>query len=146
MFMSTKFKILAVLVSLSLTLCFMSNTYSRYVANTTGNVEVRFARWQILVNENDIFILTSLWEGLPISLLEAMFLEKVCLVTDVIGNRDVIKNNNNGYIINENNYKNIIREIDIEKYYEITQKAKKTIEQDLNTKKMCESYKKIYNI
>ena len=99
-----------------------------------------------LVNENDIFILTSLWEGLPISLLEAMFLEEVCLVTDVIGNRDVIKNNNNGYIINENNYKNIIREIDIEKYYEISQKAKKTIEQDLNTKKMCESYKKIYNI
>ena len=97
-----------------------------------------------LVNENDIFILTSLWEGLPISLLEAMFLEKVCLVTDVIGNRDVIKNNNNGYIINENNYKNIIREIDIEKYYEISQKAKKTIEQDLNTKKMCESYKKIF--
>lgn len=54
MFMSTKFKILAVLVSLSLTLCFMSNTYSRYVANTTGNVEVQFAKWQILVNENDI--------------------------------------------------------------------------------------------
>lgn len=52
--MSTKFKILAVLVSLSLTLCFMSNTYSRYVANTTGNVEVQFAKWQILVNENDI--------------------------------------------------------------------------------------------
>ena len=52
--MTTKFKVLAVLVSLSLTLCFMSNTYSRYVANTTGNVEVRFARWQILVNENDI--------------------------------------------------------------------------------------------
>ena len=52
--MTTKFKVLAVLVSLSLTLCFMSNTYSRYVANTTGNVEVQFARWQILVNENDI--------------------------------------------------------------------------------------------
>lgn len=52
--MSTKFKILVVLVSLSLTLCFMSNTYSRYVANTTGNVEVQFAKWQILVNENDI--------------------------------------------------------------------------------------------
>ena len=52
--MSTKVRVLAVMVSLSLTLCLMSNTYSRYVANTTGNVEVKFAKWQILVNENDI--------------------------------------------------------------------------------------------
>ena len=32
----------------------MSNTYSRYVANTTGNLDMLFANWQILVNENDI--------------------------------------------------------------------------------------------
>lgn len=32
----------------------MSNTYSRYIADTTGNVEVLFSKWQIMVNENDI--------------------------------------------------------------------------------------------
>lgn len=52
--MAKKFKILLVFISLSLSLCIMSNTYSRYVANTTGNVEVLFAKWQILINENDI--------------------------------------------------------------------------------------------
>lgn len=52
--MAKKFKILLVFISLSLTLCLMSNTYSRYVADTTGNLEVLFAKWQILVNENDI--------------------------------------------------------------------------------------------
>lgn len=52
--MSTKLKILAVIISLSVTLSMMSNTYSRYIAGTTGNVEVQFAKWQILLNDIDI--------------------------------------------------------------------------------------------
>ena len=52
--MNIKFKILLAFMSLGLSLCFMSNTYSRYVADTTGNVEMLFAKWQILVNEDDI--------------------------------------------------------------------------------------------
>lgn len=32
----------------------MSTTYSRYVAAANGNVDTLFARWQILINENDI--------------------------------------------------------------------------------------------
>ena len=46
----------------------------------------------------DVFILTSLWEGLPISLLEAMYLKKLCVVNDVIGNHDVIENGRNGFV------------------------------------------------
>lgn len=52
--MMKKFKVILVLISLSFSLCLMSNTYSRYVAAATGNVEVLFANWQILVNEEDI--------------------------------------------------------------------------------------------
>lgn len=52
--MSRKFKVLLVIISLSLTLSLMSNTYSRYVADTTSDIELQFANWQILVNENDI--------------------------------------------------------------------------------------------
>jgi len=32
----------------------MSNTYSRYVAGTTGDINASFSRWQILVNNFDI--------------------------------------------------------------------------------------------
>ena len=54
----------------------------------------------------------SLWEGLPISLLEAMFLKKVCLVSNVIGNRDVIKSGINGLICNDaQEYADAIRNI-----------------------------------
>ena len=52
--MGKKFKVLLLLISLSLTLGLMSNTYSRYVASTTGDVELAFAKWQILLNNEDI--------------------------------------------------------------------------------------------
>lgn len=52
--MAKKLKILLVFISLSLTLCLMSNTYSRYVADATSNLQVLFAKWQILVNSSDI--------------------------------------------------------------------------------------------
>ena len=50
-----------------------------------------------IMNESDIFILTSLWEGLPIALLEAMYYKKICIVSNCIGNRDVI-NKENGFL------------------------------------------------
>ena len=52
--MNFRIKILLVFIPLSFLLCFMSNTYSRYVANTTGNFKMSFAQWQILLNNEDI--------------------------------------------------------------------------------------------
>lgn len=43
------------------------------------------------------FILTSKWEGLPISLLEAMYFKKICFVTNVAGNKDTIIDKVDGY-------------------------------------------------
>lgn len=52
--MLKKFRILFGLASLIITLCIMSDTYSRYIANSDGNVQAEFARWQLLVNNTDI--------------------------------------------------------------------------------------------
>lgn len=52
--MNYRIKILGVFIPLCLMLCFMSNTYSRYVAGTTGDLKMSFAQWQILVNKDDI--------------------------------------------------------------------------------------------
>lgn len=52
--MLKKLRFIIVFISLSVCLCFMSSTYSRYVADTTGNIDVLFAKWQILINETDI--------------------------------------------------------------------------------------------
>ncbi|MDD2181335.1 MAG: hypothetical protein PHW32_03085 [Bacilli bacterium] len=52
--MFKKATVLLGLASLSICLCLMSNTYSRYVADTTGNIEALFAKWQILVSNTDV--------------------------------------------------------------------------------------------
>lgn len=50
-------------------------------------------------NTYKYFILGSLFEGMPKSLLEAMSCGCVCFGTDVEGNREVIRNKSNGYLI-----------------------------------------------
>ncbi len=47
----------------------------------------------------DIYILPSLWEGLPIGLLEAMAMGKSVIATNVDGSKDVIKDGENGLLV-----------------------------------------------
>lgn len=46
----------------------------------------------------DLYISTSSWEGLPFSVLEAMSLGKGLLVSDCIGNIDLVDEGYNGYV------------------------------------------------
>ena len=87
---------------------------------TSENIDITgwMERKEVLkeVMNNDIFILSSLWEGLPIALLEAMYLKKVCIVSNVIGNKDVIQNGVNGFVCdNLNDYINVISQIQNDK-------------------------------
>lgn len=52
--MLKRFKIIVLLLSLSVTVFLMNHTYSRYVSSSTNNIETSFAKWQILVNNEDI--------------------------------------------------------------------------------------------
>lgn len=52
--MVKKFKLLIIIFCLAISFSLISNTYSRYVASSEGNVEVSFAKWEILVNNVDI--------------------------------------------------------------------------------------------
>jgi|SRR3989344_8754605 len=46
-------------------------------------------------------------EGLPVTLIESMFSGNVTIATDLEGNKDIIKNNKNGFLIKQNNPKEI---------------------------------------
>lgn len=46
----------------------------------------------------DVYVQTSLWEGMPIAVLEAMALGKPVVATDIIGNRDLITHGKTGFL------------------------------------------------
>lgn len=100
-----------------------------------------------IVTSVDFFILPSLWEGLPISLLEAMYLKKICLVSNVIGNRDVIKSGINGMICNSaEEYARVIKqaingEINGNR---LAENASKNVLENYNADLMAEKYDEIY--
>ena len=46
----------------------------------------------------DAFVLCSLGEAIAMSLIENMYIKKLCLVSNVMGNKSVIRNGENGYV------------------------------------------------
>jgi glycosyltransferase involved in cell wall biosynthesis len=50
--------------------------------------------------KSEIFVMTSISEGVSRSLMEALYLGKLCIVSDIDGNRELIQNNKNGYLFN----------------------------------------------
>lgn len=94
----------------------------------------------------DVFLLPSRWEGLPISLLESMYMKKVCVVSNVIGNRDVIHNGVNGFVCTElDDFVQAIRKCRREDKKLIAQ-AYQDIIKMYNTKVMAEQYNRNYKI
>lgn len=52
----------------------------------------------------DIFVLTSLWEGLPIVFLEAMALSKPIIATDTGSSSELVRDGINGYLVKPKDY------------------------------------------
>lgn len=118
---------------------------------TADNIEVTgwLERDEALLRamQGDVFILTSLWEGLPISLLEAMYLKKLCIVSNVIGNKDVIIDDLNGYVCSS-----VLEFTEAIKYAmsdnndneRLTERAYRDLKKHYNSNEISEKYKKVY--
>lgn len=56
-----------------------------------------------IIKNSKLYISTARYEGLPYSVIESLALKKASVVTDADGNRDLVKDGENGYVIfNEN--------------------------------------------
>lgn len=94
----------------------------------------------------DVFMLTSLWEGLPMSLLEAMYMKKLCIVSNVIGNRDVIKTLCNGFCCDtENDFIDAINFAKDKDCNELISNARNDILAQYNTEVMAKKYDELYS-
>ncbi|MEG6569733.1 glycosyltransferase family 4 protein [Thermoanaerobacterium thermosaccharolyticum] len=120
----------------------------------SGKVKLLGFRLDIpdLLNISDIFALTSMREGLPRCIMEAMAAGKPVVATDVRGNRDLVKDGANGYLVPLDDVnatvdalQNLIESEDLRK--KMGDEGRKIIQDysiDKVLKEMDEIYKKYY--
>jgi len=109
-------------ISLNLNVCFLYigggdriEYFRKQIETDNLNNRCKFLGWREDVKDilsiGDIFILTSLWEGLPRSLIEAMLsgLVPICYKTD--GILDIIENGKNGLLFEKNEKDKIVESI-----------------------------------
>lgn len=103
-----------------------------------------------LYESNNIFVFTSLVEGFGLVLLEAMSKGLPVVAYDIVGVRDVVINNTNGYLVKPFDYQDFVNKImslskDKDSYQEMSKNALKRIDNfswDTSVKVLDESLKK----
>ena len=77
--------------------------------------KVEFAGWRTdvpaVLGGSDLFVLPSLFEGLPLSLIEAMASGKAVVATDVDGTHDVVIDGTTGFLVPAQNSEALARRI-----------------------------------
>lgn len=98
----------------------------------------------------DIFVLPSLWEGLPIGLLEAMAMGKAIIASNVDGTSEIIQNEQNGLLVEtENlvaNLSNALINLSVNenKRRVFGKKAIETVQKKYNATEMTRQIEEIY--
>ncbi len=94
----------------------------------------------------DIFILCSYGEAIAMSLIENMYMKKLCLVSNTMGNMSVIKNGKNGYTCNvASDYAMHIKNALKQFPYNLVQRANEDVINIYNNDVMKKKYIKFYN-
>lgn len=96
----------------------------------------------------DIFIFPSIYEGMPLSLIEAMASGCVIVASNVGGIKDLVENDVNGYLYNSNDLVSFVTRIsllikDREKMEEISNNNIKKAKQ-FSLEEMVNKYQKLY--
>lgn len=93
----------------------------------------------------DAFVLCSYGEAIAMSLLENMYIKKLCLVSNTMGNKSVIHDGINGYLCNKpEEYAEKIRSAMNRFPLELTEAAYADVQNIYNTVVMKEKYLKFY--
>lgn len=94
----------------------------------------------------DIYIQTSLWEGLPISVLEAMYMAKPLIVNEVVGNVDLVDDTNGYKFINQTQAVTQLQSllIDEDKVKRMGLRSKEILLKNFNFHDTVKNYNRIY--
>lgn len=100
------------------------------------------------LNNADIFVLPSLWEGMPITLIEAMATGLPIVATSVGGVSDMIKDEANGLLVETNNKQiseALLKLINNEVLREKIGKAARDSSKQFSAEIMAKKYEELYN-
>lgn len=102
-----------------------------------------------ILKTTDIYCLPSLWEGLPIGLLEAMAMENAVIASEVDGSKEIISHEKNGLLIKPgstetlaNALLRLCRDDSLRTY--IRQEARQTVEKRYNIIRMVQEIEEVY--
>lgn len=101
-----------------------------------------------LLGTIDIYISTSLWEGLPLSVLQSMAVGLPLVLSDCIGNRDLVVQDFNGYIYTNaaaaaNYLLNLINDDNLR--IKMAGGSHKLVREKFSLEEMCSGYARIYS-
>lgn len=97
----------------------------------------------------DIYISTSLWEGLSISVLEAMALGKPLLLADCVGNVDTVEQGVNGFLYHDivEGIESIQRilEVSSDRLLQLEKASYRRVANDFSLSRLRQQYQELYN-
>lgn len=99
------------------------------------------------LQETDIYLSTSSWEGLSLAVLQAMEYKLPLVLSDCVGNIDLVKENYNGYIFKSSDeavkrIENLIKNKELIR--EFGENSYKLLKKEFDIYEMTTRYKKVY--
>ncbi|QOJ28797.1 MAG: glycosyltransferase family 4 protein [Ignavibacteriales bacterium] len=97
----------------------------------------------------DVFVLPSLWEVIPLALLEAMAMKKLCIGTDIPGTTEALKDGVNGFLFKTGNEKELAEKM-LAAYAVrdsrelLTSSARKTVTEHFDLKQLVRKNQALY--
>ena len=102
-----------------------------------------------ILNAIDIYCLPSLWEGMPIGMLEAMAMGKACVATGVDGTAELVNDRKNGILIKTGDAESLAKQIihlhlNPEEKNELGNQARKYITDHFSLSEMTHKIENLY--
>lgn len=104
----------------------------------------------VILNQNDIFCLISNYEGLPISIIEAMRAEMPIIASDVCGVNELVQDGTNGFLIPRGNISELVDKLKYilnhkELIKSMGEASRKIYEEEYTADKMNQKIFSVYN-
>ncbi len=104
---------------------------------------------QNLISQLDFIVLSSLWEGFPLTPIEAFSVRKTVVATGVDGTLEIVRDGENGLLIKPRNIIELVERIcwmieHPEEKERMEKSAKRTFENEFSFEIFAQSYKKYY--